>query len=150
VSTKVLIVDDNSAIRRAIRLKIELDTDWTVCGEAENGREAVDLVKELNPDLVVLDWSMPVMSGLEAAQEISAIAPMTKMVLFTLHNFARLNERAQQAGISAVLSKDDGNSLDCLVSTLRRLTTALQGPSVERESSDGQAKKATRLSEKGH
>src|SRR5690242_9835727 len=117
--TTVLIVDDNPAIRRAVRYRIEADTNWQ-CREAENGRVAVELVKTMHPDCVVLDWQMPVMSGLEAAQEISRISPETKMVLFTLHNFVRLNERAQQFGISAVLSKDDGASLDRLVPTLGR------------------------------
>ena len=147
MSITVLIVDDNPAIRRAVRYRIEADTNWQ-CREAENGRVAVELVKTMHPDCVVLDWQMPVMSGLEAAQEISRISPKTKMVLFTLHNFVRLNERAQQFGISAVLSKDDGASLDRLVSTLGRLTATQQERNVQ-HTSDDQAEEATRYGEEG-
>ena len=72
---KILIVDDSSSIRQLLRLFIKNHTDWQVCGEAENGQVAVKQVTELKPHAVILDLSMPVMNGLEAAREITRIAP---------------------------------------------------------------------------
>ena len=66
MAPKILVVDDTQAIRRSVRLRIERETDWQICGEAENGREAIERVKELRPDFVLLDLSMPVMNGLDA------------------------------------------------------------------------------------
>ena len=60
MSHTVLIVDDNNVIRRSVRSVIEQNTDWVVCGEAENGKIAVEKVKQLHPDVVILDWQMPV------------------------------------------------------------------------------------------
>jgi DNA-binding NarL/FixJ family response regulator len=121
VPIKVLIVDDSSHIRLAVRSRIEEITDWEVCGEAENGRVAVEMIKVLSPDLVILDCSMPVMNGFAAAQEIKTIAPRAQMVLFTFHRFALLTECAQRVGISAVVPKDDAESLERLISTLSAL-----------------------------
>lgn len=72
---KILIVDDSPIIRRLLRFFIEHNTDWQVCGEAENGQIAVEKVAELKPHAVILDLSMPVMNGLDAAREITRIAP---------------------------------------------------------------------------
>ena len=62
---RILVVDDSEAIREAARSCIEMNTNWQVCGEAENGSVALDMVRELNPDVVVLDLSMPGMNGPE-------------------------------------------------------------------------------------
>jgi YesN/AraC family two-component response regulator len=78
----ILLVDDSPMIRRLLRFLIEHNTDWHVCGEAENGKAAVEQVEQLHPDLVILDFQMPVMNGLEAAQQISQLAPNTAMVMF--------------------------------------------------------------------
>jgi len=78
MSFKILIVDDSSSIRNLLRFFIEHNTDWQVCGEAENGQVAVEKVRELKPHAVILDLSMPVMNGLEAAREITRIAPTCK------------------------------------------------------------------------
>ncbi len=72
---KIPIVDDNEAFRRAIRFCIEEHTDWEICGEAANGKTPIEMVSDPQPDLVVLDLSMPVMGGLDAAQKISEIRP---------------------------------------------------------------------------
>jgi DNA-binding NarL/FixJ family response regulator len=117
--TKILIVDDSPVIRSLVRSFIESHTDWQVCGEAENGQAAVDLVRRLNPDLLVLDLSMPVMNGIDAAREIAAIAPQTKIVLFTIHGWEHLVTIAQAVGIRAVVSKDKEGALDRLLGRLR-------------------------------
>lgn len=118
---KILIVDDAAAIRRALRTSIERRTGWKVCGEAENGKMAVDMVRELDPDVVVLDLSMPVMNGLEAARHIAALAPRTRMLMFTLHAQPELVRQAQKVGISHVISKSEGldsNVVDAIRSAL--------------------------------
>ena len=120
---RILIVDDNTIIRRSIRECIEENTDGQVCGEAENGRLAVEQVQQLRPDLVILDWQMPVMNGLEAAREIHRIAPSTTMLMLTLHDFGSLRQEAQAVGIREVLSKTDQVS-DRLLASLQKVRCA--------------------------
>jgi DNA-binding NarL/FixJ family response regulator len=107
VPHRVLIVDDNSLLRSLLRTCIEKDPDWEVCGDAENGKEAVSKVSELNPDVVILDLQMPVMNGLEAARRIHAMSPQTAMLMFTIHSSPQLLEEARAAGIRDVISKTD-------------------------------------------
>jgi len=104
---KILIVDDSSSMRQVLRLFIKHHTDWEVCGEAENGQVAVKKVTELKPHAVILDLSMPVMNGLEAAREIARIAPNVQMVMFTMHTSEQLRKDAEAAGIKDVVSKAD-------------------------------------------
>src|SRR5437660_3942305 len=103
----ILIVDDSAVIRRSLRFWIEQDSDWNVCGEAENGKMAVEKVEELHPDIVILDFQMPVMNGLEAARRITVLAPNTAMVMFTMHSSEQLVKDAGAAGIQNVVSKSD-------------------------------------------
>jgi DNA-binding NarL/FixJ family response regulator len=105
MSFRILIVDDDAVVRRMLRISIEQDTEWSVCGEAENGQIAVERVKEWNPDTVILDLQMPVMNGIEAARHISNIAPQTTMVMLTLHDSEHLWREAQKVGIERVFSK---------------------------------------------
>ena len=104
---RILIVDDSSPIRHLLRFFIEHNTDWEVCGEAENGLIAVEKVVQLKPDAVILDLSMPVMNGLEAAREISRIDPNVQMVMFTMHSNEQLRKDAEAVGIKGVISKGD-------------------------------------------
>jgi DNA-binding NarL/FixJ family response regulator len=115
---RVLIVDDSDLMRRTVRSCIEQDTDWHVCGEADNGKVAVDKVQELNPDLVILDFEMPVMNGLDAARRIASSAPNTAMVMLTISNCQQLRKDAQAAGIKDVLSKFESEHL---LASLRKL-----------------------------
>jgi two-component system NarL family response regulator len=108
---RIAIVDDSRIIRKTLRIGIETNTDWEICGEAENGEAAVALVKATKPDLVVLDLSMPGLNGIEAASQVRAIAPATGMVLFTNHASPELTTLAKSAGISAVISKDSTNAI---------------------------------------
>ncbi len=120
MSHRILIVDDSAIIRHSIRICIEHNTDWEVCGEAENGKVAIEKVRQLRPDVVTLDWQMPVMNGLEAAREISRIAPLATLLMITLHENLLLTEEAQAAGIKEVLSKTDGAS-EHLIASLRNV-----------------------------
>lgn len=117
---RILIVDDSAIIRHSLRMCIEQNTGWQVCGEAENGKVAVDKVRELHPDVVTLDWQMPVMDGLEAAREITRIAPSARMLMITLHENGQLAREAHEAGIKEVLSKTDGVS-EHLIASLRQV-----------------------------
>ena len=108
MSGSIIIVDDSPVVRHALRSLIEETKEWKVCGEAENGKIAVERVKELHPDVVILDLQMPVMDGLQAAGQINHIAPNTIMLMFTLHKCEQLLKDAQSAGIRDVISKSDG------------------------------------------
>ena len=72
---RILIADDNEVVRLGLRALLNPNRDWEVCGDATNGRDAITMVWELSPDVIILDLSMPVMNGFEAAGEIRRIAP---------------------------------------------------------------------------
>ena len=112
----ILIVDDSAVIRRLLRSTIEQNSDWEVCGEAENGEVAVQRVRELHPDIVTLDLQMPVMDGLEAARQIAVVAPNTAMLMLTMHNSDQLLKDAHAAGIKDVISKTDAPAAQLLTS----------------------------------
>jgi DNA-binding NarL/FixJ family response regulator len=117
---KILIVDDSSEIRQLLRFFIEHNTDWLVCGEAENGQVAVEKVTETTPHAVILDLSMPVMNGLDAAREITRIAPNVQIVMFTMHVSEQLRQDAKDAGIKDLISKSDKIG-DHLLASLRTI-----------------------------
>src|ERR1700686_1536978 len=101
----LLIVDDNALIRQTLRTYLEAKTDWLVCGESENGKSAVDKVQELKPDVVILDFRMPVMNGLDAARRIVESAPKTMIIMLTMHDCIQLRDEARVAGVMDVISK---------------------------------------------
>jgi DNA-binding NarL/FixJ family response regulator len=107
---RVLVVDDNQTVRSMVRQLFESEPNYEIAGEAENGREAVTKAKTLNPDLIILDLSMPVMSGIEAAPFLRKASPMTRLILFTVQQGRELERLAFAAGIDAVVSKDQGAS----------------------------------------
>jgi DNA-binding NarL/FixJ family response regulator len=107
MSSRVLIVDDSAHIRRLIRTTVEgLGLD--VCGEAEDGFAGVQRAQELRPDVVLLDLSMPVMNGAEAASVLKTKLPSTQIVLFTMFDFGEA--LAAAVGIDVVLCKSEGVS----------------------------------------
>jgi len=105
---RLLIADDQPAILHILRRELEHDSFLQVCGEAVDGADAVAKAKELQPDLIVLDLTMPGMSGLEAAGEIIKQSPGIPILLFTLFNTPDVRLQAAKAGIRAVISKADG------------------------------------------
>lgn len=102
---KVLLVDDNAIVRSAVCPLFDSHRRFVVCGEAEHGREAIEKASSLRPDLIVLDMSMPVMNGLEAAPLLIKILPNVSLILFTTHDFPELQQVARAAGIHAVVLK---------------------------------------------
>ena len=101
----VLLVDDSAILRKAVRPLFDSHPKFVVCGEAEHGREAIERAPSLRPDLIVLDMSMPVMNGLEAAPLLIKILPNVWLILLTTHEFPQLYPLARSAGIHAVVSK---------------------------------------------
>src|SRR6266498_1061047 len=104
---RILIVDDSPSIRLLLRRCIEANTSWDVCGEAENGKVAIEKVIQLSPDAVIVDFQMPVMDGLEAARQITRFSPDTPILMFTMHKSDQLVQAAKAAGIRDVVSKSD-------------------------------------------
>jgi DNA-binding NarL/FixJ family response regulator len=118
MAARILVVDDVPAVRNGLR-SLLASYQLEICGEAENGKQAVDQVRELYPDIVVLDISMPVMDGLRATVEIRRVAPSTKIVLFSIHDGPQAKTAARMVGADALVSKASA-SFD-LMPTLRRL-----------------------------
>jgi two-component system, NarL family, nitrate/nitrite response regulator NarL len=103
---RVLLVDDNSVVRSLMRQLFELTPDFEISGEAENGRDAVEKAESLKPDLIILDLSMPVMTGLDAAPLLRKLLPDTRIILFTVQDGPHVEQLARAAGIQAVVSKN--------------------------------------------
>lgn len=107
---RILIADDHEALRRGLRSAL-LGAGWQVCGEAADGRQAIDKAAELKPDLVLLDLSMPVMSGHEAAREILRNNPGMKIVVFTMHESQQVRDALNKIGVHALAVKSAPLSL---------------------------------------
>jgi two-component system chemotaxis response regulator CheY len=107
----VLIVDDNASIRQALCGLFEGEADFEVCGEAENGKVAVEKAQELHPDLIVLDLSMPVMNGLEAARVLKRVMPSVPLIMFSAFGDDSAQYQARLVGISEVVSKSEHPSM---------------------------------------
>jgi two-component system response regulator NreC len=103
-------VDDNGTMRYAVRRLFNSHPKFEVCGEAEHGREAVEKAPNLLPDLIILDHSMPVMNGLEAAPLLLKLLPEVWLILFTVHEGQELRRLAHIAGIHAVVLKRDAST----------------------------------------
>ena len=114
-----MVVDDNPAIRRALKNILEFTEDWEVCGEAVDGRDGIEKAKLLHPDLIVLDVSMPVMNGLDAARILHQIMPQVPLILCSLHTDDVLRKEATHAGVYAVISK--AQNMQTLVYKAREL-----------------------------
>jgi DNA-binding NarL/FixJ family response regulator len=105
MTARILIADDNTKVRTALRHLLELNGEWTVCAEAVDGGEAVERARESSPDVVILDFQMPVMNGLQAAQEIAKVAPDVPVLLCTAHLSSNLVDEAQRVGLNGAVSK---------------------------------------------
>jgi DNA-binding NarL/FixJ family response regulator len=114
----VLVVDDSPLMRRMVCDILESESGFKIVGEAENGREAIQKAKQLQPDLVILDLGMPVMNGLEAASAIKRAVSDVRVILFTLYGDPDVERTARSMGIDAVISKGE---LERLAATARRL-----------------------------
>jgi len=107
---RILIVDDSETTRRIVGTILR-SRHWIICGEAEDGRTGVEKFQELKPDVVLLDLSMPDMTGLEAAQQMSAADPAIPLILFTILETEGIGAAARDAGIRAIVPKSEAWSL---------------------------------------
>jgi len=115
------VADDHEVMRLGIRNLLESKPNWTVCAEAENGYEALEKALQLQPDLIILDITMPTMNGLEAARRISQSHPEIPIILFSLHLFDDLACSFESAAIRGAVSKGEaGRDLVEAVETVLR------------------------------
>jgi DNA-binding NarL/FixJ family response regulator len=106
MSVRILLVDDSVTLRERLRLLLESHADWEICGEAADGIEAIQKYRQLSPDLLLVDVSMPRMNGLDASMEILRLSPKIPILLYTSYLTAQLIESAHKAGIRGTVSKD--------------------------------------------
>jgi CheY-like chemotaxis protein len=102
---RILVVDDNATIRRLLCTLFKSEADFDVCGEAANGKEAIERAKELHPDAIVLDLSMPVMNGIDAARVLNELMPTVPLIMFSEYSEPISEKLARSTGISALVSK---------------------------------------------
>jgi DNA-binding NarL/FixJ family response regulator len=121
MSLRILVVDDHAVVRRGVRSLLESRESWEVCGEATTGREAVEQNRQLRPDVVVMDLSLPELNGLDATRQILKDTPGTQVLVLTMHQSEQLARDVLQAGARGyVLKADADESLIAAVDTLRQ------------------------------
>jgi DNA-binding NarL/FixJ family response regulator len=107
---RVLIIDDHAVIRRGVQGILSTYPEWDLCGEADNGQDAIRLAGELAPEVVIMDVSMPGMNGLEATRIIHDVLPETKVLLLTLHSSSEFVRSAFRAGARGYVLKSDAEN----------------------------------------
>ena len=107
MSVQILIADDSRAVRRSLHGLLEQNPNWKVCAEAVDGPDVIAKAQQFKPDVIVLDFFMPGMTGVEAARVLSRLLPSTPILIFTLDITAQLVEQAKSAGIRGVAQKSD-------------------------------------------
>lgn len=109
---RILVVDDDETIRLLLRRLLENHENWQVCGEAENGQQAVEKALALRPDLVIIDLAMPGMNGFQAAQEISSARPEIPLLLLSVQEVtSHLISAARYAGFRGAVTKCSGSEV---------------------------------------
>jgi DNA-binding NarL/FixJ family response regulator len=123
---RVLLVDDQPAIRQGLRLRLSTEADLVVVGEASDGAEAIVLADTLRPDVIVLDVVMPGMDGFAAAKELRAVVPGSAIVMLSLQDDVASRARALTAGAAVFVAKHEADLL--LVDAIRRVAATTGGP----------------------
>lgn len=107
---RVLIADDHSALRKGLRAILTSRPDISVCGEAADGQQAINLALELHPDLVILDLTMPILSGFQAAKVLRQMLPDVPIVFYSMHEGDTFIREAKHLGVRGYVSKSDLSS----------------------------------------
>lgn len=115
---KILIADDSELILRQLSSTLSEVENWSVCGQAANGRQAVLMAHQLKPDVIILDLTMPMLDGLSATAEILKNSPAVPIILYTLHKNDQVQQDAIRVGARKVVSKS--SSVDSLVEAIRQ------------------------------
>jgi DNA-binding NarL/FixJ family response regulator len=115
---RIFLVEDNAVMRAHLRSVLEKPRDWTVVGEAEDGRRAIETWGEHEPNVTVMDFAMPEMDGLEAARNLSKQHPESPILMVTIDPSRQLEEAAKKAGIKGLCQKADVRSILKAVETL--------------------------------
>jgi len=118
--TRILIADDSPPVRRGLRTLLGLNENWQVCGEAVDGADAVEKAHQLAPDLILMDYSMPRMDGVQAAREIAKSRTDIPILLFTLNLSNQIIEMARNAGLRGAISKSEISKLPYAIRALQR------------------------------
>jgi DNA-binding NarL/FixJ family response regulator len=120
MGSKILIVDDHEVVRQGVRTILRSRPQWEVCGEAVNGKDAIEKAKALDPDVIIMDITMPEMSGIEATREITKLKLRTAVLVFTMHESRNLASTVQDAGARGFVLKSHAarDLLDALESLL--------------------------------
>jgi DNA-binding NarL/FixJ family response regulator len=108
---RILVVDDNPSVRQYLRALLEQQSTWQVCGEARTGREALQRVEKNPPDVILLDFQMPDLNGLDVARQISRQFPAIPILMVTIHLSRQLAEEARRVGIRGACAKSDVGSI---------------------------------------
>ncbi len=131
--SRILIADDHEVLRQGVRALLEAQKEWVICGEAVNGQEVVKKAKELNPDVIILDVTMPGFSGLEAARQILATRPDTRIIIFSMHDSEEILRQAKEVGVRGYVRKSEaGRKLVDAVGALLRNHTFFSPSSNKR------------------
>ena len=107
---RILIVDDSPLVRKSLHTLFSAQPDWTICGEAENGADAIDKAQILHPDLILIDLVMPILNGIEATRLLKRLLPTTPVLMFTTFTDAYLKNIALAAGVHEVIDKIEGGT----------------------------------------
>ena len=140
MGSKILIVDDHEVVRQGIRTILRSRPQWEVCGEAVNGKDAIEKAKSLDPDVIIMDITMPEMSGIEATREITKLKLRPAVLVFTMHESKNLAVTVQEAGARGFVLKSHAarDLLDALEALMKGGT--FFGP----DTGKSQAKEETR------
>jgi len=117
---RILIVDDHEVVRRGLHALLGTQAGWEVVDEAASGPDAVKKVNQIKPDVVIMDITMPVMSGLDATRLIMETAPQTKVLIFTMHDSEQMMQTALEAGARGYVLKS--NAASDLIAAVRALS----------------------------
>ena len=108
---RILVVDDNPSVRHYLRALLEQRSTWQVCAEARTGKEALQRVEKNRPDMILLDFQMPDLNGLDVARQISSLFPEIPILMVTIHLSKQLAEEARRVGIRGACAKTDVGSI---------------------------------------
>ncbi len=106
---RILIVDDNKAVREGLKSLLGSRSDWSVVAEAVGGREGIEKAAHYQPDIVIIDYGLPELDGLSAARQIREVAPLTELLIFSQHDAPFTVRRALSAGVRGYVLKSDAS-----------------------------------------